>query len=516
MQALLYILKRTFVNTIKNIIKQPLVLIGYILGILFIIFILVLSFLDSSFNNYGSYDLFFSLAVTALFIYAYFTLKKSIDNGSSFFRLADVNMLFTSPIKSNNILFYGFLKQLLQVLLFSLLATMQVPNLRRFFSISQAGILIILIGFILYMLTLPIISMIIYSYTSKKLKRRKIAKIALNLFFLAVLLNLVLSIIREQSLLEGFTLAMSNKFITYLPIIGWNGQIMAFAISKITPSFYVYLGLSIGSIFLLFIWLYRMEKDYYEDALVSTEFKESVISSKLKNGFFGIGSSTKIKSVSFTFTKSGAMTIFQRSYLELRKTGLLLFDKVTIMILVFVIVIRVVFYEGSILFVLLISVYILLLSSVNGRFTQELSKHYIFLIPVHNTSKLLAVTAMANFKNLFDGFILFIVAGFLYKQSIPLVILCALTYASFGAIYLYGEVLARKLFGAVHAKALKVFLKILLTVFILTPGIILAIIVLVNSQSYFNTVLILLSYNIFMATILLLISSTIFKYIELD
>ncbi len=515
MQSLLYIIKRTLVNTIKKIVKRPLVLIGYILGILFIVFILILSFLDSSSNSYGSYDLFFSLIVTALFIYAYFTLKKGIDNGSSFFRLADVNIAFTSPIKSNNILVYGFLKQLTQILFFSVLALMQVPNLRRFFSISQSGVLIILIGFILYMLTLPIISMIIYSYTSKKLKRRKVAKVILNLLFLAVLINVVFSIIREQTLLEGFTMAMSTKFISYLPIIGWNGQIIAYAISGITPSFYVFLGLSIGSIFLLIIWLYRMEKDYYEDALVSTEFKESVISSKAKNGFFVIGSTTKIKSVSFNFTKSGAATIFQRSFLELRKTGMLFFDKVSIMIIVFVIVVRVAFYEGTILFVLLISVYILLLSSVNGRFTQELSKHYIYLIPAHNTTKLIAVTAMANLKNLFDGLILFIVAGFLYKESIPLVILCGLTYASFGAIYLYGEVLARKLFGAVHANALKVFLKLLLTIFILTPGIILAIIVLINSQSFFNTVLILLSYNIFMATILLLISSTIFKYIEL-
>ncbi|MCK5811919.1 MAG: putative ABC exporter domain-containing protein [Clostridiales bacterium] len=515
MQPLLYIIKRTLVNTIKKIIKRPLLLIGYTLGILFVVFILILSFLDSSFNSYGSYDLFFSLAVTALFIYAYFTLKKGIDNGSSFFRLADVNMVFTSPIKSNNILFYGFLKQLTQIFSFSLLALMQVPNLRRFFSISQFGVLIILIGFILYMLTLPIISMIIYSYTSKNIKRRKIAKIILNLLFLAVLFNIVFQIIKEQTLLEGFTMAMSTKFISYLPVIGWNGQIIAYAISGITPSFYVFLGLSISSIFLLILWLYSIEKDYYEDALVSTEFKESVISTKAKNGFFGIGSLTKIKSVSFTFTKSGAMTIFQRSYLELRKTGMLLFDKVTIMILVFVIIMRVVFYEGSILFVLLISVYILFLSNVNGRFTQELSKHYIYLIPVHNTTKLLAVTAMANLKNLLDGFILFIIAGFLYKQSIPLVILCGFTYASFGSIYLYGDLLARKLFGSFHANALKIFFKILLTLLILTPGIILAVIVLINSQSFINTVLILLSYNIFMTTILLLISSTIFKYIEL-
>jgi ABC-type Fe3+ transport system permease subunit len=118
-----------------------------------------------------------------------------------------------------------------------------------------------------------------------------------------------------------------------------------------------------------------------------------------------------------------------------------------------------------------------------------------------------------------DGLILFIAAGFLFKTSILVIILCALCYMSFGAVYIYGNVLSSRLFGEVHSKNLRVFIKMFMILFVLIPGLVASIavsIVFANTPlGEYGSYLILLVYNITAAAIILLLAKGIFEKLEM-
>ena len=110
MSALAFVLYRSFVNIVKSLIKHPSALIGYIIIICLVLF-------PSLIGTNGQPGFMINLnIVKAVFmgyiIFLFLIALVSSLSGSSFFRMADVNLLFTSPINAGYILMYGFLKQL--------------------------------------------------------------------------------------------------------------------------------------------------------------------------------------------------------------------------------------------------------------------------------------------------------------------------------------------------------------------------------------------------------------------
>ena len=84
--------------------------------------------------------------VTLVFTFMYFTyLKVGLDKGSTYFRMADVNLAFTSPIKPNKIMLYAFIKQIGATILFLFIAICQIPNLKNNFAMHSYGAAVILL-----------------------------------------------------------------------------------------------------------------------------------------------------------------------------------------------------------------------------------------------------------------------------------------------------------------------------------------------------------------------------------
>jgi hypothetical protein len=156
--------------------------------------------------------------------------------------------------------------------------------------------------------------------------------------------------------------------------------------------------------------------------------------------------------------------------------------------------------------------------TMQGKWAQEVTKPYIFLIPGNSASKVFYATLADNIKNAIDGFALFLVAGIIFKESPVAIILCAITYMSFGAIYIYGDILSKRILGD-HSKNLEMMLKFLLTLGIIAPGIIVSIVI---SIVYKNVLfikylqyIILITYNLFVSFIILFTNASIFENLEM-
>lgn len=173
MRSMLFIMRKHLKNIIKGVFKKPLLLIGYLFIAIFVVIMLIAAFaMPSGLIRKGSNDLYIGI-VTIVFIFMYYTtFKLGIDKGSTYFRMADVNIAFTAPIKPNHILLYGFIKQLGGTLLFLFIALCQIPNLKNNFDMKPYGALMILLATIVYALAYPLISMLLYSWATKKSGRK--------------------------------------------------------------------------------------------------------------------------------------------------------------------------------------------------------------------------------------------------------------------------------------------------------------------------------------------------------
>jgi hypothetical protein len=221
-----------------------------------------------------------------------------------------------------------------------------------------------------------------------------------------------------------------------------------------------------------------MNLDYYEEVLEATEYSEAARAAKKDGRNLQFGLKVK-KGIRQGISGSGGTAIFSKSMLEMRKTAWILFvDRTTVTVVAASVAFKLFMppeaeTDGfiSMFSILAFSVYMLFFFSIQGRWSLELGKPFIFLIPVSTAEKLFFATMAEHIKNLLDGTILFVLAGFLFKADVATVLGCIVSYMMFGAVFLYGDVLARRLFGAVHAKGLMVFLKLIFIMLILVPGI---------------------------------------------
>ncbi|HHU90231.1 MAG TPA: ABC transporter permease [Clostridiaceae bacterium] len=519
MSPMLFIMRKTLKNLIKGVFKKPILFIGYLFIALFVVTMLIASFaMPSGLIRSGSSDLYIGI-ITIVFLFMYYTtLKLGVDKGSTYFRAADVNLAFTAPIKPNHILLYGFIKQLGGTVLFLFFALCQIPNLKNNFEMEPYGTWMILLATIMYTLSYPLISMVLYSWATKKDGRKKLLKRSFDVLALAIAVLVLLSLARTRNITETLGDVFNNQIAKYFPVIGWTSSIAIASVKGFTTEFWVGLIGMLSLILGAAVTLYNMNLDYYEDVLESTEYFEAARKAKKegRNMTFGVKVKDRVKQ---KLSGTGASTIFYKQLLELRKTAyVLFFDRSSVTVIIAAIMFRLVIPDNaqvpSLLMILFFALYMLLLLQVQCRIGMELEKHYIFLIPASSYEKLFFATLGEHIKNLFDGIVLFVLSGILFKAPLVIVISCIITYTLFGAVYTYSDVLTRRLFGRIHSKAILFFVKVLINLLIIVPGGIAAGIVIFITQSEFFMICALAGWSFVLVVTLFMFTAGILNNLE--
>jgi len=519
MRALLFLVRKNLKNIVKSALKRPTTLVGYIIALIFIIIIIVAAFaMPSGGVRTSSPQLFRGIIMLAFAFFYYTSLKLGIEKGSSYFRMADVNLAFTSPLRPNQILLYGFIRQLGGTTLFIFLALCQIPNLKNNFAFQPHGVPMLLLSVVAYTMSYPILSMVIYSWTSVKKERKRIAKRVFDAAAIAVALLFLLDLIRTRNFAESLGNVFGSPVARYFPVIGWTGSIASSAVAGFDMPFYVGTAGMLVLIIGLSILIYRMKLDYYEDVLEATEYMEQVIKAKREGRNITFNLRTR-KNVRGGFSGEGAKALFAKNMLEIRKTSMFLFfDRMSVSVILFSIVFKLIMPSGtesiSMLLILGMSSYLLLLFQVQGRWAAEADKHFIYLVPASAYEKLFFATLSDHIKNLLDGTVLFMLTGILFNAGAPVILLCILTYVAFGAVYIYSDVLSRRLFGSVHSKSLMIFAKIIFSIVLIIPGIIAAAIAGALTNSEFLTIGALGAWAFVLAVTLFVFSGGIFNNLE--
>jgi hypothetical protein len=197
-------------------------------------------------------------------------LYSGSKKGTEIFEMADVNFLFTAPIKPQSVLLFRLSFQMAATILGSVYLVFQIPNLVLNAGLGWEAVAALFVGWILFCILQKLTMVLSYTVfaTHEKWKRYLLPMIfafvaVIALAFAAVYFS------TGRAFYRTVQLTFASRWARGIPILGWYKGMILCAINGQNPAFAGYfLLLLVGiGIFVFLIW--QIKADFYEDALVS-------------------------------------------------------------------------------------------------------------------------------------------------------------------------------------------------------------------------------------------------------
>lgn len=206
--------------------------------------------------------------LTVIFlIFLLWGLYSGSKKGTEIFLMADVNFLFTAPMKPQSVLMFRLTFQMVAVLFGSVYLVAQIPNLMNI-GLGAPAIAAVFIGWVMLFLFQRL--MIVLSYTvcttHERLKKYLIPFIGcIAAALLAVSAAVFYRVDRDP--IAMLDVLYASRWSRWIPLVGWyKGMIMS-AVNENMTQFFIFLLLMIAGI-AGFVWLiWQFKADFYEDAL---------------------------------------------------------------------------------------------------------------------------------------------------------------------------------------------------------------------------------------------------------
>ena len=480
MNSLFYLLFCDVKNSLRETVRKPARLALYVFAIFIIVLGLVVNAKIS--RNPAEFKdihllggIFFALLTAMLLLY----ISQAFKLGSSLFQMSDVNLLFVSPVSPQKILIYGIAKTIKNASIAGIFILFQGGTLGRTFGAGPSSLLLILGMFALSFCLAEISAIIIYSVTSGNPARRRIAKAAIALVFLPIVLTIFTAFIREGDTAAALLYACKSPALQLTPVSGWGAAaLLAFHKGQwLTCGLFV--ALTAGAIAGLAALLLRLKSDYYEDTLVATErvFAAKRAAEESKLGMAEV-LARKIKVAETGLSGFGARALFGKQLRETFRGSRLGF-----------IDIRTFFYTASaaaaaVAFIklgvpgnplLLILQYFAMLQAITVAMSpslRELHTHCIYLIPEPPLAKLVWNSLPFVLKSCVESILVLGIAGIILREN-PLIIAGAILASAMFALMLAGIIIFGLRWASVNLSAgVLTFLNMMIAIIALLPGLI--------------------------------------------
>jgi hypothetical protein len=394
--------------------------------------------------------------------------------------MADVNLLFPSPIKPSNVIVYGMIRNIGTVAFSMIFMVYQVANMRINLGMTTSMMVwtfACLFLTLLMCLTTSVCFMLICSGRSQRLS---ILKWILG----AVVVVLLLFAIAEGNKDKGmngfdmFTSICSNRFLDAIPIIGWSRGVFVGLITSKASIVATY-GLPCLALLILEVFFVSHTKtDYYEDVLDGASRKEQALQN-FKNGKRGfVRRSSKDKTIrKFGINAgSGASTFLYKRMLERKRGAFGIFDFSTLLIAATGIFMTIVLHAPFLAFLGIAAMFSLMLQRINS-WDIELTKVYIFLAPAQPEHKLFFILLPELFFSLINSVLVFIIGSVLFDINPLYALEGAIAFLSVCILITGSSVIIRRVFGAETRNSLVQVVAVYLPMIVMGIGMVPAFIV---------------------------------------
>uniref|UniRef100_UPI0040473A12 putative ABC exporter domain-containing protein n=1 Tax=Algoriphagus sp. TaxID=1872435 RepID=UPI0040473A12 len=274
-----------FINNLLLILRNPLRLIPYGIGAGYFFFMyskgIVGSQRISSEMNLDAaagaditqQNIIGGLTVVAL-VFFIFQLYRATKNNITFFKMADVNLLFPAPVKPENILMYYMARSILPVLGGSLIFLVYSGGqLASEFDLTFLGGLFLLLGFALFFFLISPVRFLIYTLHTRF---GILEHLRAGVLVLGVLISALVLIpgFLAPKFWEGMFAWITSPWFDLFPVVGWSRGMISYFLNgnlMVSSSYLLLFGLTYYAVVKLVI---QYSGHYYEDVLDATQNNE--------------------------------------------------------------------------------------------------------------------------------------------------------------------------------------------------------------------------------------------------
>ncbi len=467
MHALSYLLAARLKNTGKDLLRHP--------GRLLYVVILVLLFLFAAVGSSGleseAVRNVSELAAmgNGLFLLVFLLgLWNGFSKGGSVFSMADVNLIFPSPIRRTQALFYALLRQMSTTLLVGLVLLYQYGWLHSIYHISLPGMAALCLGYVLALFLGQVTAMTIYTYTSSRTGAQKFLQAIFLLCLAALAVWACLGMWRApQNRLGGLVAAANGWPVKLFPVGGWLGWSFAGVLGL--DSWWPGLALCAAWLAVMVVLLVRFPGDWYEDVLKTAELAQSAIATR-KEGT-GEAAPSKIRLGKTALGNGwGASAFYYKQKREDRRGGWLLLSPTSLAFAGVVIVLAVFWRSAGLVTLFGLSVYLQIFSTGQNRLSRELGKPFLYLVPEPAFAKLLQCLRALLPSALMEAVVTFVPVCLLLGLGPGSVLACVFSRLTYALLFQSGDLLVERFWSGAN-KTLLMVLYLVVLLLLTLPGI---------------------------------------------
>lgn len=432
------------INNIKLILRNPLRLIPYAVLVGYFVFIYskrgkvrdsggmeqVPDFGADAIapTNFALQNIVGVVTVLAL-AFLVFQLYRATKNNVSFFKMADVNLLFTAPVKPENLLLYYMARSILPSLggaaLFILYSTGQMTD---HFQLNLGNAAFLILGFALFFFMIFPIRFLIYTLHTKYGIMEYIRGGVVGLG-LALALMIVIPGFMAEKFWQGMSAWVASPWFDLFPLVGWSRGIMGYVDHGNLILAFAYIGLYGLAYYTVVKLVIQFAGYYYEDVLEATktnEDKQEKVRGKKEIGEDAYSLNTK-KQLALPDFGVGAKALYWRNYVHASRQDFHpLFGVYTAAMALIGIVLAALsnfdwFSHKVFYFYILFLLFFYFLAGVSRANIGDLKKPFFILIPASWPAKFWNMIKLDVVQALLFSTVLIVPSVFLAQVSVGLI-----------------------------------------------------------------------------------------------
>lgn len=321
------------INNIKLILRNPLRLIPYGAFVAYFFFIYSqrmssggdsgssdLQNMDSSALeqvNFGMQNIVGGLTLAALGILI-FQLYSSTKKNVSFFKMADVNLLFTAPVKPANILIYYMARSILPALGGSILfIAYTASQMANSFDLTVGNMAFLILAMALFFFMISPIRFLVYTLHTKY---GVIEYIRTGVVVLGISMGAMILIpgLMAEKFWQGMFSWIASPWFDFFPLVGWSRGIASYLFHQNLILSFSFIALYALAYFIVVKLVIQFAGYYYEDVLEATNTNEEKLEKakgkkEVDEGTYSINSKKQLALPDFGV---GAKAFYWRNYVH--------------------------------------------------------------------------------------------------------------------------------------------------------------------------------------------------------
>lgn len=516
MQAIMFLIRRTYINKFKRAFKSIPSAILTVIGIAGLGFAFIMAFRMKKAPFQGAST---ETIIAAIVLFMGVLLYNSfLTRDTGIMTMADANFLFTGPFEKRTVLLYLLISVAPASLLIGFFMCFYLPFMLGP-ALTLLKFLITLIVVSLFLCSIFLSYYYIYIIDSEttgfKKKAKKIFWAFIGILAIIFLVMLFNNNFEIKSTVQKY---FGQSWYNWVPLFGWTKWAVSSVVGgNILTGFVPSVSLLILTNALLSAALYNVKADFYEKTLEDSVSLQKIMDDIKTSGKADARTFSKVKNKSASIKfGTGASAIYSKQALESKKFGLLSNYRDTLMGLFYVAFGLIFGFSFS--FVVGMVGFSALSMSLNDSWHREFKKPYIFLIPESSFKKVIFSVLPGVIKTMLSGGVTITIAAIAYKLGPAMWLNYLFVFFSFAILFVFAEVFTYRIIGSGSNVVVVTFMRMFFVIATCIPAGIITIIIIALSNAEPNSIEIsacMLAVNVAASALLAYLSKGIFEQSEL-